>query len=81
MKKSLYQFSYNPVQKSFAIELCENENYETRTLLISFETTFQETIWFNMWNTGNGIYQGFIELDESNFKNCFAYVAELIENY
>ena len=78
--KALYQFSYSPIQKSFAIELCENENYETRTLLISFETSNQETIWFNMWSD-NGVYNGFLELEESNFKNCFAYVAELIENY
>ena len=79
MKKSLYSFSYSPVSKSFTIELCEN-NDETSPLLISFETTFQETIWFNMWND-NGVYNGYIELTESNFKNCFAYVVELIQNY
>ena len=76
---ALYQFSYSPVQKSFTITLCENET-ETSPLLISFETTYQETIWFNLWSK-DGVYNGFLELSESNFKNCFAYVVELIENY
>ena len=78
--KALYQFSYSPVSKTFSIELCENENYETSPLLISFETTYQETIWFNMWSK-DGVYNGYIELEESNFKNCLQYIVELIENY
>ena len=78
--KSLYSFSYSPIQKSFTITLCENET-ETSPLLISFETSDNNIIWFNLWND-NGVYIGYIELDnETNFKNCFAYVAELIENY
>ena len=81
MNKSLYQFSYSPVQKSFTIELCENENDETSPLLISFQTSDNNVIWFNLWSK-EGVYNGYIELDdETNFKNCLQYIVELIQNY
>jgi hypothetical protein len=83
MEKKIYSFSYSPIQKTFVIEISnENESIEFTPLLIShtIEET-KEVIWFNLWNTGNGVYTGYIELNEINFKNCLEYVIDIIRNY
>lgn len=83
MEKKLYSFSYSPISKSFVIEISnENESIEFTPLLIShtIEET-KEVIWFNMWNIGNGVYSGYIELTEINFKDCLSYIIEIIQNY
>jgi hypothetical protein len=80
MEKKLYSFSYSPISKSFVIEEHITEMYELSPLLISFETESKEVIWFNLWND-NGVYCGYIELTEINFKNCLSYIIDIIMNY
>lgn len=83
MEKKIYSFSYSPIAKSFVIEISnENESIEFTPLLISHTIEqSKEVIWFNLWSTGNGVYAGYIELTESNFKDCLSYIIDIIRNY